>query len=159
MLSVSEDLLTLIRWSCPLARFLALALKTSASRSCCSLYLMSRCPLEQRAVQFLTDLHSWKHQDKETSTYKSSISTTTKRSLKRINILSLMTNTNKQRLIFRFGGISRVLHTNDWLVNFFYFLFVTLLVKNQLVFFLWFTVYYIIWTCQEHTVKVKPWYH
>lgn len=96
MLSVSEDLLTLTRWSCPLARFLALALKTSASRSCCSLYLTSRCPLEHRAKQFSTDFH----QDKQTSTCKSSSSSTTKLSLKRIIISSPMTNTNKQTTRF-----------------------------------------------------------
>lgn len=76
ILSVSASLWTLTLWSCPLARFLALARKTSASLLCCSLYLMSKCPLEQRAFDFstgfymvkshrLTTVHIWdkqKHQ-------------------------------------------------------------------------------------------------
>lgn len=59
-LSVSASLWTLTRCSCPLARFLPLAWKTSASLLCWSLYLTSKCPLEQRALDFSTGFYTVK---------------------------------------------------------------------------------------------------
>lgn len=98
ILSVSASLWTLTLWSCPLARFLVLARKTSASLLCCSLYLMSKCPLEQRAFDFstgfymvkshrLTTVHIWDKQKHQHAT-EECVSGTTKLHLKRINILS-----------------------------------------------------------------------
>lgn len=98
ILSVSPSLWTLTRCSCPLARFLPLARKTSASLLCCSLYLTSKCPLEQRALDFSTGFYTVKSHRLTTVNMNRNINmrqkpmcfATTKLHLKRIKTLSSM---------------------------------------------------------------------